>query len=122
MSRAPAATGTQKGVIDCDGQNGLKRRSFMKAGALGFMGLSLVDLLRSTVLAGQTDVSKCDSVILIWLAGGPSHIDTFDPKPGHTNNGPFKAIDTTAPGVQICEHMPTIARNMKHASIIRSLT
>ena len=53
-TRAPAPTGIQKGVIDCDGQSGLERRSFMKAGAMGFMGLSLVNLLRSTVLAGPS--------------------------------------------------------------------
>src|SRR5579862_650876 len=116
------ATGNQHGSIDCDGTAGWSRRSFFKAGALGFLGMNLVDLLRSTVLAGPNDVAKCDSVILVWLAGGPSHIDTFDPKPGQATNGPYKAIDTSATGIQVCEHMPTIARNMKHASLIRSLT
>jgi hypothetical protein len=111
-----------KNTIDCDGQSGVNRRSFFKMGAMGFMGLSLVDLLKSTCLAGPNDVSKCDSVILIWLGGGPSHIDTFDPKPGQATNGPFKAISTSATGIQICQHMPTVARNMKHASLIRSLT
>jgi hypothetical protein len=115
-------TGIQHGQVDCDGTTGWTRRSFFKAGALGFLGMNLVDLLRSTVLAGPNDVAKCDSVILIWLAGGPSHIDTFDPKPGQPTNGPYKAIDTSATGIQVCEHMPTIARNMKHASLIRSLT
>jgi hypothetical protein len=118
----PAATGTQHGVIDCDGKSGLSRRNFFAAGALGFMGLSLIDLLRSSVLAGETDVAKCDSVILIWLAGGPSHIDTFDPKPGHANNGPFKAINTSATGIQLCEHFPTLAKNMHNAALIRSMT
>jgi len=115
-------TGTSRGVIDCDGQSGLNRRSFLKAGALGFMGLSLMDLLKSTVLAGPNDAAKCDSVILVWLAGGPSHIDTFDPKPGQSTNGPFKAISTSATGIQICEHFPTLAKQMKHAALIRSLT
>ena len=114
MAKSPA--------VDCDGQVGLNRRSFFKTGAVGFMGLSMIDLLRSTVLAGPNDLAKCDSVILIWLAGGPSHIDTFDPKPGQPTNGPFKAISTSADGIQICEHLPTVARNMKHAAIIRSLT
>ncbi|HYF49149.1 MAG TPA: DUF1501 domain-containing protein, partial [Planctomycetota bacterium] len=114
-------TGTSRGVIDCDGQSGLNRRSFLKAGALGFMGLSLMDLLKSTVLAGPNDAAKCDSVILVWLAGGPSHIDTFDPKPGQATNGPFKAISTSATGIQICEHFPTLAKQMKHAALIRSL-
>ena len=115
-------TGVQHGEVDCDGKCGWNRRSFFKAGALGFLGLNLVDLLRSAVLAGPTDVARCDSVILIWLAGGPSHIDTFDPKPGQATNGPFKPINTSATGIQLCEHMPTIARNMHHASLIRSLT
>lgn len=118
----PAPTGASKGVVDCDGQSGLSRRSVMKAGAFGFLGMNLVDLLRSTVLAGQSDIAKCDSVILIWLAGGPSHIDTWDPKPGQASGGPGKAIDTTASGVRIGEHFPTVARQMKHCSLIRSMT
>jgi hypothetical protein len=118
----PAATGTQRGVIDCDGRNGVSRRAFCAAGALSFMGLSLVDLLHKSVLAGETDVAKCDAVILIWLAGGPSHIDTFDPKPGQPTNGPYKALATSADGIQLCEHFPTLAKNMHLASLIRSLT
>lgn len=109
-------------MVDCDGQSGLTRRSFFKTGAVGFMGLSMLDLARTTVLAAPNDLAKCDSVILIWLAGGPSHIDTFDPKPGQPTNGPFKPISTSAAGIQISEQLPTVARNMKHAAIIRSLT
>ena len=115
-------TGTQRGLYDCDGVRGVSRRSFFKTGAVGFLGLSLVDLLQSSAIAGQTDLAKCDSVILVWLAGGPSHIDTFDPKPGQANNGPYKAISTSATGIQLCEHMPNIARNMKNAALIRSMT
>jgi hypothetical protein len=121
MSKTPA-TGLQHGQIDCDGKAGWSRRSFFKAGAFSFLGMNILDLLTSPALAGGSDVAKCDSVILVWQAGGPSHIDTFDPKPGQVTNGPYKAIDTTATGIQVCEHMPTIARNMKHASLIRSLT
>ncbi|MCZ7647612.1 MAG: DUF1501 domain-containing protein [Planctomycetota bacterium] len=115
----PRATGTSKGCIDCDGQNGLGRRSFLKAGVFSFMGLSMLDLLRADALAGA---GRCDSVILVWLAGGPSHIDTWDPKPGHANGGPIKPMDTSADGIQISEHFPILARNMKHATLIRSLT
>ncbi len=118
----PAATGTSKGVVDCDGKSGLSRRSLMKAGAFSFLGMNLVDLLQTTCLAGPTDLAKCDSVILIWLAGGPSHIDTWDPKPGQSSGGPGKAIDTTASGVRISEHFPTVARQMRHAALIRSMT
>src|SRR4051794_36603550 len=118
----PAPTGFSNGVVDCDGKSGLSRRSMLKTGAMSFLGMNLVDMLRTTVLAGPSDVAKCDSVILLWLAGGPSHIDTWDPKPGQSSGGPTKAIDTTASGVRISEHFPTVARQMKHCALIRSMT
>src|ERR1700750_478654 len=118
----PAATGTSHGIVDCDGQSGLSRRSLMKAGAFGFLGMNLLDLLQATAVAGQTDVAKCDSVIMLWLAGGPSHIDTWDPKPGQSTGGPFKAIGTSATGIQLCEHFPKVAAQMKHCALIRSMT
>jgi RNA polymerase sigma factor (sigma-70 family) len=62
------------------------------------------------------------SVILLWMNGGPSQIDTFDLKPGHANGGPFKEIETTARGVKISEHLPRLARQAKHLAIIRSMT
>jgi hypothetical protein len=62
------------------------------------------------------------SCLLLWMPGGPSQIDTFDPKPGHPNGGPFKAVATSVPGVSISEHLPNLARHMKHAAIIRSMS
>ena len=118
----PLATGVSRGVVDCDGKSGMTRRSIMGAGAMGFLGMNLVDMLRSTVLAAPSDMAKCDSVILLWLAGGPSHIDTWDPKPGQASGGPAKPINTSATGIQLSEHMPNIARNMKHCALIRSMT
>src|SRR5262249_7504871 len=50
------------------------------------------------------------SCILLWMSGGPSQIDTFDPKPGQANGGPFRAIDTAAKGVRISEHLPRLAK------------
>jgi hypothetical protein len=61
------------------------------------------------------------SVILLWMSGGPSQIDTWDPKPGNPNGGPFRAINTTIKNVQISEHMPHLAKQAKHLAIIRSL-
>ncbi len=116
------ATGTAKGIIDCDGRNGLSRRGFLKAGGLSFMGLSLMDLMKASVLAGETGSSRCESVILIWLAGGPSHIDTFDPKPGKPTGGPIAPINTSVDGIQISEHLPQVAKMMKHCALVRSLT
>src|SRR4051812_43018385 len=59
--------------------------------------------------------------ILLYMAGGPSHIDTFDPKPGRKTGGPFRAISTTGEA-QISEHLPKLAAQMKQVALIRSLT
>jgi uncharacterized protein (DUF1501 family) len=56
------------------------------------------------------------------MTGGPSQTDTFDMKPGHANGGEFKPIDTSAPGVQICEHLPQLAKVMEHVVPIRSMS
>ena len=56
------------------------------------------------------------------MTGGPSQIDTFDPKPGHANGGEFKAIETAVPGILISEHLPKLARQMKDIAIIRSMS
>jgi uncharacterized protein (DUF1501 family) len=62
------------------------------------------------------------SMIFIYLNGGPSHIDTFDPKPGTPTGGPFKALETSASGIRISEHMPIIAKMMKHMNLVNSMT
>jgi len=62
------------------------------------------------------------SVILLWLNGGPATIDLWDLKPGHANGGPYKAIETAAPGVRISEHLPKLAAQMNDMVLIRSLT
>jgi uncharacterized protein (DUF1501 family) len=56
------------------------------------------------------------------MSGGPSQLDTFDLKPGHANGGPFKEIATNVPGIRISEHLPQVARRMKHLAVIRSMT
>ncbi len=75
-------------------------------------------------LASQTQKhpARKRSCILLWMPGGPSQLDTFDPKPGHANGGPFKAIQTAAPGLSISEHLPGLARQMGHATVIRSMS
>jgi hypothetical protein len=74
-------------------------------------------------LAAQTaaDPQRVRSCILLWMSGGPSQTDTFDPKPGHANGGPFAAIATSVPGIHIAEHLPLVARHMDHLAIIRSM-
>ena len=83
----------------------LGRRNLFKLGLGGVAGLSLPSLLRAT--PGKPK----KSVILLWMAGGPSQIDTLDPKPDRPeeNRGPFGTVATKLPGVRICEHLPNLA-------------
>jgi hypothetical protein len=87
---------------------------------LGLLGASTSGWLPA--LAQQAGVKPRRHCILLWMNGGPSQLDTFDLKPGHTNGGPFKPIATSAAGVEICEHLPKLAAHAKHLAIIRSLT
>jgi hypothetical protein len=104
----------------CDG---LTRREILKLGMVAPFGLSLTDYFRLRALA---PLEKADEVscILIWLDGGPSHLDTFDPKPDAPAEirGDFKAIATSVAGVQICEHLPRTGRIMDRVALVRSLT
>ncbi|MBK9168208.1 MAG: DUF1501 domain-containing protein [Bryobacterales bacterium] len=88
------------------------RRAFLSAGSLGFLGLTVRDYL-----AAEQAKAKANSVILFWLEGGPSHIDTFDPKP----NSNFKPISTNVAGIQVSELLPKIARKMDKLALVRSM-
>jgi hypothetical protein len=101
------------------------RRSMLKVGLAGVAGLSLPDLIRMRAEAAtQTGAApSVKSVILLWMAGGPSHIDTFDPKPDRPteNRGPFGITATKLPGVYFCEHLPKMAAALDRFTIIRSV-
>src|SRR5947199_2383548 len=101
----------------CDG---VSRRSFLKVGALAVGGLTLPQLLRAR--AERPSLADRKSVILIWLAGGPSHIDMYDLKPDAPAEvrGEFKPIDTNVPGIRIGEHLPQQAKIMDKLAIVRS--
>jgi uncharacterized protein (DUF1501 family) len=60
--------------------------------------------------------------ILLWMQGGPSHFETFSPKPGHPNGGETKAISSSVPGIEVSENFPRMAQAMQHAAIVRSMT
>src|SRR5262249_47419992 len=62
------------------------------------------------------------SCILLWMAGGPSQIDTFDPKPGHENGGPLKPVETAVPGILYGEHLPKLAQQARDIAVIRSMS
>lgn len=99
------------------------RRNFLKVSLAGIAGLSLPRLLEQRARAGQSRAAGGNSVILLWMAGGPSHIDTWDPKPERpwNNRGPFSVTQTRLPGVQICEHLPRQAAMLDQMTLIRSI-
>src|SRR5215831_18053245 len=82
---------------------GLTRRAFLQAGASSVLGLSLADLLRLRAERRGTPTGSARSVMLLWLWGGPAHLDTWDPKPGAPleYRGPFSAIPTRTAGVRV---------------------
>jgi hypothetical protein len=107
----------------------MTRRDFFHLGVLSSLGLSLADLLRlqsaQAAESGSGTRSQRDiSCILIWLDGGPSHLEMFDLKPDAPQEvrGDFKPIPTSVSGIQICEHLPRTAQVMGDVALIRSLT
>ena len=101
---------------------GMNRRHFMShmAGASALLGSSL-SLGHSLQVHADTLKKNRKSCVLLWMGGGPSSMDIWDLKPGTDNGGPFKPISTSG-DVQICEHMPLMAKQMHHMSIIRSMS
>ena len=98
----------------------LSRREFLRVGALGGMGLGLPDLLAAQAPGKAT---RADSCIIIFLNGGPSHLDMWDMKPDAPSEirSPFQSIPTTVPGVHFCEYLPRLARQMHRCTLVRSM-
>src|SRR5688500_1142184 len=96
------------------------RRQFLATAAAG---ASLSGWL-ARLAAAAPDGPRPKSCILLWMAGGPSHIDTFDPKPEAPVDirGEFRAIDTSVSGIRISEHFPRFAKLMQHAAILRGMS
>src|SRR5947207_9044257 len=106
-------------------EHAVSRRGFLGslaavAGTAAFADMTALQVLGSPALADELrhQQKRC---ILLWLAGGASQLETFDPKPGAATGGPFRSIQTAVPGVQISELMPKMAARLKHTAIIRSL-
>ncbi|HEY7429045.1 MAG TPA: DUF1501 domain-containing protein [Gemmataceae bacterium] len=100
------------------------RRSFLKAGILGSTGLSLAQLLRQESRAAKTsDAARQPSVIILWMRGGPSHIDMWDPKPDAPveYRGEFGVQPSKVPGILLSDMLPMCGRIMEKWSIVRSL-
>jgi uncharacterized protein (DUF1501 family) len=96
------------------------RRNLLKAGLAGVAGLTLPGLLRHRANAASPGRK---SLILLWMTGGPSQIDTLDPKPDRPpeNRGPFGTTKTKLPGVLVCEHLPKLANQLDRFTVIRSV-
>jgi len=103
---------------DCDG---ITRRDLLRVGGLTALGLTLPGLLKANA---ETTPRRDTACILLWMGGGPSHIDTFDPKPDAPQDirGTFKAIPTNVAGIQLSEYLPKLAKQMDKFSILRSVT
>ena len=95
------------------------RRTFLSAAAaapiFGWLG---------RLAAQAADQPQVKSCVLLWMSGGPSHLDTFDLKPDAPDNvrGEFRPIDTDVPGIQISEHFPKLSRLMQHAAVLRGMS
>ena len=113
---------------------GILRREFLQVGFSGLLGLSLPDVWRCGLAprrraravrrAKPTPAPRAKSVILVFLTGGLSHLDSFDMKPEAPDGirGEFKPIETTVPGIQFCEHLPRLAARADKLAIVRSLS
>ena len=100
----------------------LSRRNFLKFGVNSFLGMIALKHLQLPVFA-QADhiVASAEHCIVLFMNGGPSQLDTFDPKPDTVNGGPFKAIQTSVKGIQFAETLPQVSEQAHHLSVIRSM-
>src|SRR5262245_51401036 len=97
------------------------RRALMRGSAALAAGALVPGWLGQVAARAATDSSRSRSCIMLWMAGGPSQLDTFDLKPGSENGGPFREIETATPGVKVSEHLPLLAMQSERLAIIRSM-
>ncbi len=104
--------------------NNVSRRDFLRIGGLGLCGVGMLDVLRAQSLAETKSAAKAKHMIVCWMGGGPPHIDMFDMKPDAPAEyrGEFKPIQSTVPGLQVCELMPGLAKRAHKYTVLRSVT
>jgi hypothetical protein len=109
--------------MNCNYCDGVTRRDFLKIGVAGGMGLSLAGYLRLAA-AGEVRSARAQAAIFVNLSGGPSHLDTFDLKPlaPADYRGEFKPISTNVKGIEICEHLPRLAKCADKYQIVRGVS
>lgn len=110
-------------MSDCNCEHySLNRRDLIRAGLIGFTGYSLSQGLLPVQAFALPQKRKAKNMIMLWMSGGPSQIDTWDPKPGEANGGPTKALETNVKGFYFSENFPTLARDHgDKIAVIRSL-
>lgn len=100
----------------------ISRREFARYSGLSLLGASAsgwLPLLAAQAARSGNTHKRC---ILLWMSGGPSQLETFDPKPGQDNGGPTQAIETSVSGIHISEHLPQVAQMMHHLAPVRSMS
>jgi hypothetical protein len=97
------------------------RRQWLQSMAVSTLGVSASGWLPYLATAAADDPARKRSCILLWMNGGPSQTDTFDPKPDHPNGGPFRSIQTKTPGLLLGEHLPQLATHSDELAVIRSM-
>ena len=101
----------------------LNRRRFVQAFAQAALGVKLLDVAHGATPAVKSQPrTRAKNVILLYMRGGLSHIDTFDPKPGRSEMAGVESIATSAPGIEVSEWFPRTARQMHHVALVRSMT
>lgn len=100
----------------------IARRDLLKVGSLGLLGVTLPDVLRAAATQGLRR-GRAKSCLLVFLDGGPAQQDMWDMKPDAPREfrGEFKPIATSAPGIEVCDHMPQLAKQMHHLAVVRSV-
>jgi hypothetical protein len=108
---------------------GVVRRELLQVGFSGFLGVGLPGLLAGRTLAGPSGGrgragAPAKSMILVFLTGGLSHLDSFDMKPDAPEGirGEFRPVETAAPGVRVCEHLPRLAARADRFAVVRTLS
>ncbi len=102
--------------------NQFTRRDIARMLMAGAAGISCSGWMPHLAAQAETAKKNGRACILLWMGGGPSQLDTFDPKPDHKNGGPVKPIDTAVPGIQISEYLPGLAKEMKDLVLFRGMT
>src|SRR5690242_11139813 len=106
--------------VQTSGAGVVSRRTFLRRVALG--GAAALGWKDAMTLHADELRKKGMACILLFMRGGPSQFETFDPKPGQTNGGPTKAIPTAVSGIEVAEHWPQVAKAMKDVALVRSMT